>query len=241
MQGFELPTLQKVASLLFVGGEKVLDEVHPRHRLGGPFCQPITTKTFLGEFVLAGIEPKGSLNEDWFDRCRAPGQSLRLEAQLRRIWQVETVSEFCRLFNARNGNVAYSFAGLSPAKWENAVDIVNRPTEIREEAQVYKPTIEFRQGDGDVTTNEQYPISWIKVATSLIAWAIDVDEASFEEVIQETAENALPRGAHEKLSTLLKHVGVSDEVVVAMVNRAVSLGGSEDVAQLTSEVATMSM
>ncbi|KAK7753580.1 hypothetical protein SLS62_004438 [Diatrype stigma] len=224
-QGFQLPTLQKLTSLLFVGGEKLLDEVHPRHRLGAPFCHPITTKTFLGNFVLAGREPTATLDEEWFNRCVAPSQTLRVEAQLRRIWQAKTVDEFCRMLDPREGNVAYSFAGLSPRERENATDIPNS-SGVGEEPKVAKPTIEFRQGDGNVVLDEKYPVAWIKTATSLVAWAIDVDEASFEEVIQETARNVPPSGAQEKLSTFLKHVGVSDEAVVPMVNRAASLNGA---------------
>ncbi len=231
--GFSLRALQKLASLLLVGGEELLDKVHPKHRVGAASCGPIRSKTFLASVDLQEREPTGDLAENWFGRCAPedtpPNAGLR--SQLNRIWRAKNVDEFCRLLDARGDEKpAYGFVGLSPPDAAEGGDrgkeiaIAPAGSQTDQKPKTYKPTIEFREGDADVARDKEYHVAWVRVVTRLVRWAAYACEWSLEDAARVARKGVSVReSSPEAVAALLREVLVVEKVVEVMESRAAAL------------------
>ncbi|RYP61541.1 hypothetical protein DL771_010102 [Monosporascus sp. 5C6A] len=209
-QGFPLRALQKLGSLLFLGGEEVIDQLHPPHRINDVYFESLRSSsrlvlmTPIFEAFLSNIEPDG-----WLEHCCLDsflGLDDRVKLWVTLLWKTRTVDEFCFLISDdSNYRLAYSFKGL-------------------ESTPLYgfepRKTIEFRQAEGDLT-DQQFVLGWIDVVSRLTAWAVDVEEHDFEAVVKEVVGSVLAReDAGIMVQKLLRSIGVSDQVISIVVNRA---------------------
>ncbi|RYO94339.1 hypothetical protein DL764_007856 [Monosporascus ibericus] len=208
--GFPLKALQKLGSLLFLGGEEVLDQLHPPHRINDVYFESLRSSsrlvlmTPIFEASFSEIEP-----DSWVEHCCLdifPGLDDRVKLWVALLWKTRTVDEFCFLISDdSNYHLAYSFKGL-----ESTPLCGFEP----------RKTIEFRQAEGDLT-DQRFVLSWIDVVSRLTAWAVDVEEHDFETVVKEVVGSVLARDdAGMMVQKLLGSIGVSDQVISIMVNRA---------------------
>lgn len=183
-KGFPLLALQKLSSLLLAGAEELLELLHPDHRvLSNDSCRSIRSSSAV---VLEGGSrtPKQSFDgEDWFDCCvrggggdgDASATGKIPETELRALWQAETLAEFCLLVGPGENDkidMAYRF-------W----DLV-APLPISKHEKGIRRTIEFRQADGNLRCDQRYILSWVDVALSLVAFAVEADQDEFERAIK---------------------------------------------------------
>ena len=92
--------------------------------------------------------------------------------------------------------------------------------------------IKFRQGSGDLMyrNDEEYPVVWAKVAVGLLKWAIEVDEESFRRTVKEVRAvvDLVADQKKTKVETLLKGVGIPEDVVEYMMKRADMMRGPNE-------------
>ncbi|RYP52690.1 hypothetical protein DL768_002197 [Monosporascus sp. mg162] len=209
-QGFPLKALQKLGSLLFLGGEEVIDQLHPPHRINDVYFESLRSSsrlvlmTPIFEASFSEIEPDG-----WLEHCRLdnfPGLDDRVKLWVTLLWKTRTVDEFCFLISDdSNYPLAYSFRGLE-----------SNPLYGFET----RKTIEFRQAEGNLT-DQRFVLGWINVVSQLAAWAVDVEEHDFETVVKEVVGSVLAReDAGIMVQKLFRSIGVPDHVISIMVNRA---------------------
>ncbi|RYP00621.1 hypothetical protein DL766_005448 [Monosporascus sp. MC13-8B] len=209
-QGFPLKALQKLTSLLFLGAEEVIDQLHPPHRINETYFESIRSSSRLVlmtpvfEASLSEIEPDG-----WLEHCCLdffPNLDDRVKLWVTLLWKARTVDEFCFLTSDdMTYNLAYSFINFETTPMHG-----------------FEPrkTIEFRQADGDLT-DRPFVLGWVDVVSRLTAWAVDVEEHDFETVVKEVVGSVLAReDAGIMVQTLLRRIGASDHVISVMVNRA---------------------
>ena len=159
-QGFRLLALQKLASLLWAGGEEVLDLVHPEHRRhDNPSCLPLRKRSNLayGKYhKRTGCI--GAVNRFWWLSCAGhdEGEDPIVQAQLEAIWRSECVPELCSLLAGEGGvQLAYDFGRL-----------------CEKGAPKSNSTIKFRQGDSDLKDGPAFPMAWAKTVIGLVAVSI---------------------------------------------------------------------
>ncbi|RYP36174.1 hypothetical protein DL767_003506 [Monosporascus sp. MG133] len=209
-QGFPLKALQKLGSLLFLGGEEVIDQLHPPNRINDIYFESLRSSsrlvlmTPIFEASFSEIEPDG-----WLEHCCLdifPGLDDRVKLWVSLLWKARTVDEFCFLLSDDlNYQLAYSFKGLEFTPMSGF--------ETRK-------TIEFRQAEGDLT-DQRFVLGWIDIVSRLTAWAVDIEEHDFETVVKEVVGSVLAReDAGIMVQKLLRSIGVSDHVISVMVNRA---------------------
>ncbi|RYP74159.1 hypothetical protein DL769_004074 [Monosporascus sp. CRB-8-3] len=209
-QGFPLKALQKLGSLLFLGGEEVIDQLHPPHRINDVYFESLRSSsrlvlmTPIFEASLSEIEP-----DAWLEHCCLdifPSLDDRVKLWVTLLWKARTLDEFCFLISDDlNYQLAYSFRGLEPIPLYS-----------------FEPrkTIEFRQAEGDLT-DQRFVLGWIDFVSRLTAWAVDVEEHDFETVVKEVLGSVLAReDAGIMVQKLFRSIGASDHVISIMVNRA---------------------
>lgn len=210
---FPLPMLQKLASLLWMGAEELLDLVHPEPRVRGHWCRSLRADSALAR-NLASDENNGVRDDDdddaeteeqknWVGYCsgargggdgdgdddeRAAPASPTDIAGLKAIWQAQTTGELCGLVSHTGRHMAYDFARLAAA-----APAPSRPGPRQDKG--FKRTIEFRQahgdlrhggGGGDIVADPGYAATWAAVATALVAFAGGAGGAALGRVVRET-------------------------------------------------------
>lgn len=83
-EGSPLLALQKLASVLMVGGEETLEKLHPVYRWGNELCAPIRHQSFLASKLLIE-EPTGEQEKEWLNSCATVHDDSLLRAQLHHI------------------------------------------------------------------------------------------------------------------------------------------------------------
>ncbi|RYO95830.1 hypothetical protein DL764_007582 [Monosporascus ibericus] len=238
--GFELPALQRFVSVLWIGGEEVLNAVHPAYRTNGVFCPSLHTSTLLAKGKAA--RPQGVLQADWLRRCGVTEDdeaSVSLRAKLEAIWSAGSVYELCdMLVGDRKKEPAYNFANLKPPTDDPAgvsfAHLIPRrppPEEFPIDELPFdddpadkKITIEFRQAGGDIKGDYgfEFMMAWVRVATGLVAWAIDTDAEDFAKVARDIHES---RGENKafRLGIFLNAIGIPGEDIERMMARVAQL------------------
>ncbi|RYP15030.1 hypothetical protein DL765_005974 [Monosporascus sp. GIB2] len=204
--GIELLPLQKFTCLLLLGGERILDNVHPVHRRDQWPCFRTSTDTKLArlkidrEEVEARAEGAGA---PWLRACDLENDPCRIKTQVQYLWKAKSTIEL--------------------GQWLKGVDMRRTVYDVRQKGGAsenrrleYKRTIEFRQGDGDLS-DEDYPAAWVKVATGILAWAFDADLETFGRTIQEV-KDAIDQ--EKQVSKLLKSIGIPEDAISVMEARA---------------------
>ncbi|RYP25845.1 hypothetical protein DL767_008236 [Monosporascus sp. MG133] len=197
--GIELLPLQKFASLLLLGGEWILDNVHPARRRGRWPCYRNSTDSRLARLNIDLEEVEARPDEagaPWLRACDLENPSRRIKNQVKYLWKAKSsmeLGQWLKGFNMRR--LAYDVRQQGAAS-------ENRRFE-------YKRTIEFRQADGDLS-DEGFPIAWVKVATGMLAWAFNADLETFRSTIQEVTGAIDQEG---QVSKLLKSIGIPEDVI----------------------------
>ncbi|RYO90275.1 hypothetical protein DL762_002797 [Monosporascus cannonballus] len=237
--GFELPALQRLVSVLWIGGEEILNAVHPAYRTNGLFCPSLHTSTLLAKGKAAW--PQGVLQADWLQRCGITEDepSARLRANLEAIWSAGSVDELCdMLVGDGKEKPAYNFANLKPPSDDPAgvsfAHLIPRrpppevfPIEefpIDDDPADKKITIEFRQAGGDIKGDDgfEFVMAWVRVATGLVAWAIDADAEDFAKLTRDIREC---RGENKafRVGIFLNAIGIPGEDIERMMARVAQL------------------
>ncbi|RYP63697.1 hypothetical protein DL769_006891 [Monosporascus sp. CRB-8-3] len=204
--GIELLPLQKFTSLLLLGGERILDNVHPARRRGQWPCFRNSTDSRLARLNIDIEEVDARPDEagaPWLRACDLENAPRRIKTQVKYLWKAKSSVEL--------------------GQWLKGFDMRRLVYDVRQQGAAseirrfdYKRTIEFRQADGDLS-DEDYPAAWVKVATGMLAWAFNADLETFGRTIQEVKGAVDQEG---QVSKLLKSIGVPEDVISVMEARA---------------------
>ncbi|RYP59536.1 hypothetical protein DL771_010866 [Monosporascus sp. 5C6A] len=204
--GIELLPLQKFTSLLLLGGERILDNVHPVHRRGQWPCFRNSTDSKLARLNFDHEEVEARPAEaaaPWLQACDIENAPQRIKTQVKCLWKAKSSMEL--------------------GQWLKGFDRRRLVYDVRQQGAAsencrfeYKRTIEFRQADGDLSY-EDYPVAWAKVATGMLAWAFNADLETFGRTVQEVKGAVDQEG---QVSTLLRSIGIPEDIISIMEARA---------------------
>ncbi|RYP02265.1 hypothetical protein DL764_005872 [Monosporascus ibericus] len=204
--GIELLPLQKFATLVLLGGEWILDNVHPARRRGQWPCYRNTTDSKLARlnFDIEEVEARpDDAGAAWLQACDLESAPRRIKIQVKCLWKAKSsmeLSQWLKGFNMRR--LVYDVRQQGAASENGRFE--------------YKRTIEFRQADGDLS-DEDYPVAWVKIATGMLAWAFNADLETFQRTIQEVTGAIDEEG---QVSKLLRSIGIPEDVISVMEARA---------------------
>lgn len=212
-RGLELEVCQRLFSLLFLYGEKILDGLFRSDRDNNIHCQSLGGYTAVLNFPHFGYAMTGAAPEDYYNACFPDGAeeiSRGMRQSVGAIWATATLNEFCDM-TAIGVKLAVSFIGLK----------THDPPTGEE-----KPTVEFRKGEGDLAQegNVDFLLYWPQVCLGLLAWAHSGNLREFKRVMwaARAAANARINPA-AKLQHLLKVMRFDATVVRILCERAAYL------------------
>lgn len=216
--GIPLRVCQRLFSLLFLYGEKILDILFRSDRKNNLHCENIETQTAVLRFSTYTFSMTGSLPEQWFNACFPDGapevSQARVEA-LRKIWTARDINEFCDMTSV-SFRLAINFTGLKIRETSNGGE---------------KRTVEFRKAEGDLAQegNIVFLRYWPQVCIGLLAFAFQNNLAEFARVMREAraALNA-PIEDAEKLRRFLNIMELDETLVDRLCERAAYLSQYPD-------------
>lgn len=208
-QGFSLLACQKLFSVLFLGGESMLDVLFrpARHNNSNCFSMADGARAFSSpsaRFFLSGDIPTEWLNGCFPDAQGAMPVDERRRKALRKIWKAANIQEFHEAIN-----VGY----------RHAVTFEHLTMGI-------KPTIEFRKSEGDLSPEGEtdFLLLWMRVCARLVAFAVDADLDEFRRVITGTRTALCAPTAPERLRQFLITMRCTNITVRNLAYRAEVLG-----------------
>lgn len=199
---------QKLFSLLFLGGESILDVLFREDRRNNSSYSLLESaapvlriRVGYPTYALTGQVPM-----DWFDSCFSQFTSeidQDKKNALWRIWRTGTRDEFSSYASGYK-SVAIKFHNIQ----DDGIC-----------------TIGFAKADGqlDKDSNIEFLSVWLKVCMGLVAFAIDAELPEFGRVMRDLPDAlTAPTGA-ERLQRFLTSLAFDDDVINSLVTRANAL------------------
>lgn len=202
--GLGLAPLQRMATLLYAGGEDILSLVHDKTRQENQYCEKIGSNSIVARSADQPDKGKATVPAAVAQHLLSETGPLQFDSRLRnilrKIWKAGDLDAFCELVDSGLFRGAYCFSQLLGFDIEAATK-----------------TIEFRQAAGSMKEEQDahFPRIWVHATTNLVAWAIDADDDKLVEVVKRvySLSRTEQMNAADKVCGLLSSINVASDTV----------------------------